>query len=126
MRAHWIKAVVVCLIASAIVTFGSAILFSTGASYPSTVEWDKVEKMPYSEATKYILERAKRESGWDLFLQGWNHPRYWIDLLQGWAIGFSFAFVCCAALLLWLRLTRTLSISTFERDARKSGARPSL
>lgn len=120
MRAHWVKAVVVSLIASAIVTFGTAILFSTGVSYPPTLEWEKIEKMPYREATKYILERSERESGWDLFLQGWDHPRYWIDLAQGWAITFGFAFVCCAVLLLWLGRIRAPSNSTVERDARPS------
>jgi hypothetical protein len=123
MTTHWIKALVVSSIVSAVVTLGSSILLSTGASYLPTVEWDRVEKMTYRQATNYLLERSKHESGWDLFLQGFGHPRYWIDLLQAWGIAFGFAFVCCAALLLWLRGAGTPSNGTVERDARNSGER---
>ncbi|MDH5669602.1 MAG: hypothetical protein OEY86_16510 [Nitrospira sp.] len=106
MRAHRLKAVVVSVIASAIFTLGSAILFSTGAYFLPPGESDKVDNMPFREAWDYLLDRAEHMSGWDFFLQGWANPHYWINLLRDWAVNFVFAFVCCGALLLWMRTIR--------------------
>jgi hypothetical protein len=130
MNRRWIKVLIVSLVTSVVSTLGMSILFGGGGTYLPNVEWDRVDKMNYRDATTYLVERTQRLSGWEAFIQGAQHPRYWIDLLQTWLFMFGFALVCCAVLLWWLGRARAPSNPTPHPDARdasgsasESGAR---
>ena len=73
---------VVSLATSVIFTLGMSIPFGGGGTYLPGVEWDRIDKMSYRDATIYLSERTRNLSGWEAFVQGVQHPRYWIDLFQ--------------------------------------------
>jgi hypothetical protein len=121
----WLRAAVISLVLSAVVTLSASIIFGGGASYIPPVEWDKVEKMTYGEAVAYINERAQTMSGWEAFRNGVPTWWFWRQLLQGWALLFVFGFLCCSAAILWGGIRAAPSNNTVDSDARKSGARGS-
>ena len=120
MNRRWLKVLVVSLATSVIFTFGMSILYGGGGTYLPGVEWDRIDKMSYRDATNYLSERTRNLSGWEAFVQGIQHPRYWIDLFQTWIYMFGFAVACCIALIWWLDRTRTPSNPTPHTDARDS------
>jgi|SRR5882672_6897399 len=121
----WVKAAIVCAAVSTVIALGAPMLFSDGLRYVPPVEWDRVGKMTYDEATKYLMERSERVSSWQAFLEGASHGSYWLEVLKGWLLMFIFSFLCCSILIRWLGVGRAPSNPTVERDARKSDARPS-
>ena len=121
----WIRAAVISIVLSALVTIGASIIFGGGASYLPPVEWEKVEKMTYGEAAAYLNQRAQVMSGWEAFRNGLPSWWFWRQLLQGWALLFVFGFLCCAAFIRWGGVRRAPSNPTVETDARKNGARGS-
>jgi hypothetical protein len=132
MTRPWIKAVVVCAVLSTVFVLGASILFGGGRSFPSEIEWERVNEMKYQEAQDYLYRRAQRMSGWEAFVQGAQSPWYWQQLFYGWLASFVFGLICCGALLRWLKVARAPSNTTPHADARDvpasaggSGARAS-
>ena len=101
MNRAWAKAVVVSLVISALFTISASIVFGGGAKYLPPAEHRQIASMTYEEATKYLLERTQRISGWEAFLDGAKSSEFWFELMQWWLFMALFAFVACAALLLW-------------------------
>ena len=116
MGRRWVKVLVVSLATSVIFTLRMSILFGGGGTYLPDVEWDRIDKMSYRDATTYLSERTRRLSGWDALVQGVQHPRYWIDLFQTWIYMFGFALVSCITLLWWLDRTHSPSNPTPHAD----------
>jgi hypothetical protein len=121
----WLRAMVISLVLSGLVTFSARIIHAEGAQHVPPVEWNKVEKMSYGDAVAYLDQRAQRTSGWEAFLNHARSWRYWGQFLYDWAFLFMFAFVCCGAVIRWGGLQAAPSNNTVETDARKSGARGS-
>jgi hypothetical protein len=103
MTRPWLKAVIVSLVLSAVFTLGTSILFGGGRSYPSEIEWQKVNEMKYQEAQEYLYQHAISMSSWDALKQGFQSPFYWEHLFYAWLTTFALALGCCALLIWWLR-----------------------
>lgn len=118
MKNPWIKAAVVSLALSAIVTLGATILFGGGAKYVPPIEWERVGSMTYDEASKYLAERSKSISGWEAFLGAVGYPRFWSELLVGWLVLSGLGFGICAAFYWWLRRDQAPSNPALNTDGK--------
>jgi hypothetical protein len=121
----WIRAVIVSLILSALLTIGGSIAFGGVTRYLPPDESAKVEKMTYGEALTYIEQRGQSISGWETFRNSLRTWWFWRFLLQVWALLFLFGFLCSATVIWWSGIRPVPSNPTVETDARKSGARGS-
>jgi|SRR5688572_18018372 hypothetical protein len=116
----WLRAAVISLVLSALVTLGAAIIFGGGAYYVPPVVSEKIDSMAYRDAIKYINERSQSMSGWEAFVNGAQSWWYWRQLLEGWSLLFAFGFLSCAAFIRWGRAETAPSNSTPHADARRT------
>jgi hypothetical protein len=122
MKIVWIKAAVLSLVLSALVTLTMTIVFGGGVSYVPPVEWERVGAMTYDEATKYLAERSERLSGWEAFLGAMGNRQFWVHLITGWLILTAYGFALCAIFLWWLRRDQSPSNPGVHTDAQNTGA----
>ena len=125
MRSPWVKAAMVCLAISAVISIVGPMLFGDGVRYMSDADWSRIDSMTHADAVKYINEHSQHISSWEAFKDGVHHSHFWLDRLYSWLMMSAFGFVCCAVFLVWLGVHRAPSNTTMEGDARKSAARSS-
>ena len=123
MKSPYIKAAVVSLALSALVTLGGSLTFGGGARYVPPVEWERVGAMTYDEASKYLADRAQTISGWEAFLGAMGYSRFWWELLVGWLMLSGLGFGICAVFYWWLRRDEAPSNPGVHTDAQDSRAR---
>jgi hypothetical protein len=95
-----VKALVVSVALTFLLSFGSVVLFSYGMRIDPAVDWEKVNSMPYSEATTYIEANTKPSSGWEN-LKVYVQWRAFVT--PSFFALFGSVFAGCLALLWWVR-----------------------
>ena len=98
-RQNIMKALVVSLILTLLLTFGSAVLFSSGFAVDPAFDWEKVNAMPYSEATAHIEKHTKKMSSWDTLT---TYIQWHAFITPAFFALMASLFVGCAALLWWV------------------------
>jgi len=95
-----IKAFVVSVVLAFLLSFGSLVLFGAGVSLDPALDWEKVNSMPYSEATAYIDAHTKRTSPWENLK---IHVQWLAFITPQFFALIGSLFVGCIVLLWWAR-----------------------
>ena len=98
-RKNIIKALVVSLVLTLLLSVGSAVLFSSGFAVDPALDWEKVNAMPYAEATAHIARHTKEMSSWDTLT---TYIQWHAFITPAFFALMASLFVGCAALLWWV------------------------
>ena len=95
-----IKALVVSVALSFLLSVGNTILFGSGVTVDPGLDWAKVNSMPFSEATAYISSHEKQMSGWEMVKVYFQWRAF---ITPAFFALMGSLFVGCIGLLWWVR-----------------------
>jgi hypothetical protein len=95
-----IKALVVSVVLTFLLSVGNAILFGSGITLDPGLDWEKVNSMTFSEATAYISSHEEKMSSWELFKA---HIQWRAFITPDFFALMGSLFAGCVGLLWWVR-----------------------
>ena len=94
-RKQLMYAVVISALIGGIFTLGQSIAFGGGTTYLYDNDYQNIDTMKYSEAQKYLAERAQEISGFESFKNGVRYPQFWKYFAEVWLYYTVMGFLCC-------------------------------
>jgi len=95
---NMIKALVVSVALAFLISVGSTVLFGSSVTIAPEADWEKINSMPYLEATNYIQAHSKPVSGWEVFV---TYIQWWAFITPTFFALIGCLFIGCVVLLWW-------------------------
>lgn len=94
-RRQLIYAVIISAMVGGVFTLGQSIIFGGGTTYLYDSDYKNIDKMQYSEAQKYLAERAHEITGFESFKNGVSYPQFWQYFAEVWLYYTAMGLLCC-------------------------------